>query len=87
MASMAKLLPSFRTSNVNRPGQLVSNVSLQKTGEKTEEVNEENLHYSSVNGDWALRRAVAKYYNETLSWRNGRKASGKDEVWTFVLEM
>ena len=36
------------------------------------EVNEENLHYSSVNGDWALRRAVAKYYNEI--YRKGKSS-------------
>ena len=36
----------------------------------TKEVTEENLHYSSVNGDWALRRAVAKYYNEI--YRKGK---------------
>lgn len=37
-----------------------------------QEVNEENLHYSSVNGDWALRRAVAKYYNEI--YRKGKSS-------------
>jgi len=39
---------------------------------QTLEVNEENLHYSSVNGDWALRRAVAKYYNEI--YRKGKSS-------------
>lgn len=38
----------------------------------TKEVNEENLHYSSVNGDWALRCAVAKYYNEI--YRKGKSS-------------
>lgn len=28
------------------------------------EINEDNLHYSNVNGDLALRRAVAKLYND-----------------------
>ncbi|CAJ1372648.1 unnamed protein product [Effrenium voratum] len=37
---------------------------------KTFEVNEENLHYGSPNGDWALRRAVAKFYNEI--YRKGK---------------
>ena len=35
-------------------------------------MNEENLHYSSVNGDWALRCAVAKYYNEI--YRKGKSS-------------
>lgn len=39
---------------------------------QTLEVNEENLHYSSVNGDWALRCAVAKYYNEI--YRKGKSS-------------
>mmetsp|Transcript_68944 Transcript_68944/g.121894 ORF Transcript_68944/g.121894 Transcript_68944/m.121894 type:complete len:586 (+) Transcript_68944:52-1809(+) len=34
------------------------------------EVNEENLHYGNVNGDLALRRAVAKFYNEL--YRKGK---------------
>jgi len=34
------------------------------------EVNEECLHYGSVNGDLALRRAVAKYYNDI--YRKGK---------------
>eukprot|EP00913_Durusdinium_trenchii_P023255 g21833.t1 len=53
-----------RLSELVEKGKLSSELgpfSLQ-----TLEVNEENLHYSSVNGDWALRRAVAKYYNESL---------------------
>ena len=36
------------------------------------EVNEENLHYGSVNGDWALRRAVARFYNEI--YRKGKSS-------------
>lgn len=34
------------------------------------EVNEENLHYGSVNGDFALRCAVAKLYNDL--YRKGK---------------
>ena len=36
------------------------------------EVNEENLHYGSVNGDWALRRAVARFYNDI--YRKGKSS-------------
>ncbi|CAE7448480.1 aspC [Symbiodinium natans] len=39
---------------------------------KSLEVNEENLHYGSVNGDWALRRAVAGFYNEV--YRKGKSS-------------
>lgn len=34
------------------------------------EVNEESLHYGNVNGDWALRCAVAKLYNDL--YRKGK---------------
>mmetsp|Transcript_33860 Transcript_33860/g.78737 ORF Transcript_33860/g.78737 Transcript_33860/m.78737 type:complete len:595 (+) Transcript_33860:132-1916(+) len=34
------------------------------------ETNEENLHYGNVNGDWALRCAVAKLYNDL--YRKGK---------------
>ncbi|CAK9115215.1 Aspartate aminotransferase (AspAT) (Transaminase A) [Durusdinium trenchii] len=59
-----------RLSELVEKGKLSSELgpfSLQ-----TLEVNEENLHYSSVNGDWALRRAVAKYYNEI--YRKGKSS-------------
>jgi len=36
------------------------------------EVNEENLHYGNVNGDLALRRAVADYYNDL--YRKGKSS-------------
>ncbi|CAK0829325.1 unnamed protein product, partial [Prorocentrum cordatum] len=36
------------------------------------EINEENLHYGSVNGDLALRRAVAKLYNDM--YRRGKSS-------------
>eukprot|EP00392_Amoebophrya_sp_AT5.2_P001735 g1737.t1 len=36
------------------------------------EVNAENLHYGNVNGDLALRRAVAKFYNDM--YRKGKQS-------------
>ncbi|CAD7972484.1 unnamed protein product [Amoebophrya sp. A25] len=39
---------------------------------KSLEVNAENLHYGNVNGDLALRKAVAKFYNDM--YRKGKSS-------------
>mmetsp|Transcript_26794 Transcript_26794/g.68059 ORF Transcript_26794/g.68059 Transcript_26794/m.68059 type:complete len:585 (-) Transcript_26794:55-1809(-) len=57
-----------RLSELVEKGKLASELGPFKI--ESIAVNEENLHYGSVNGDYALRTAVAKMYNEL--YRKGK---------------
>ena len=61
---------SVRRSIANLEAKGLVYTDVLQTSEIT--VNEDNSHYGPVNGDWDLRCAVAKYYNEMF--RKGKQS-------------